>query len=115
MVHYGVAPPYLSPSHPTKGDDSSRGSQNRDAIGSYTRSCKNIDHVGAGVVTTSKPKNLVSIYGQKSKFMAEHVWFTSYRSKGHCRYKCPVLPNYMATGVSTPFPSVQYDWCEIYK
>jgi hypothetical protein len=49
----------------------------------------------------------------KTKVMHEHVWCTTCRFKGHHRDECPVLPNYVAIGVPSPFPSRQSEWCEI--
>jgi hypothetical protein len=49
----------------------------------------------------------------KTKVMHEHIWCTTCHSEGHHRDECPVLPNYVATGASSPFPSGQSEWCEI--
>jgi hypothetical protein len=64
MVYLGVTPPYLSLSYPTEGDDSGIGNRNCDALGSYTRSHRDIDQVGAGSVATGQPDDATAIYGE---------------------------------------------------
>jgi hypothetical protein len=41
----------MSPSHPTEGDNSGQGSQNRDALGSYTWRYRDIGQASAGSFT----------------------------------------------------------------
>jgi hypothetical protein len=50
---------------------------------------------------------------EKRKVVREHVWCTTYRIEGHHRDKCPVLPNFVAMGMSSPFPTGQTEWCKI--
>jgi hypothetical protein len=112
MVHCGVTPPYLSPSHPTKGDDSGRGSRDRDVLGSYTWRCRDI---GGLVQVQSQLANLMIQLQDmaKTKVMHEHVWCTTCHSEGHHRDEFPILPNYVVIGAPSPFPSGQSEWCEI--
>ena len=51
---------------------------------------------------------------KKGKNGREEVWCTQCRTEGHDKEQCPVLRNYLNTGVPNPFnPTVLY--CEIYR
>jgi hypothetical protein len=64
MVYCGVTPPYPIPMHPIEGDDSHIGSQNHDALGSYTWRHRDISRFGAGSVTTGQPDDAYTRYGE---------------------------------------------------
>jgi hypothetical protein len=97
---------------PNKGDDSSRGSRNFHASGSYTRRGRDINRFGTGAVATGQLDDATEDM-DKMKVMHEHIWCTTCRSEGHQRDEFLVLPNYVAMGAPNPFPSGKMEWCEI--
>jgi len=50
MVHCRHVSPYLSFIYPKKGDYSSRGGGDYNALGGYTRRRRDIDRIDAGIV-----------------------------------------------------------------
>ena len=51
---------------------------------------------------------------KKGKAIHEEVWCTQCRTEGHAKEHCPVVRNYLNTGVPNPFnPQVLY--CELLR
>jgi hypothetical protein len=102
----GVTSPYPSSTHPTEGDDSSRGSRNFHAPGSYTR--RGETSTGLAQVQSQLANLMMQLQDMaKMKVMHEHVWCTTCHSEGNQRDEFPILPNYVAMGTPSPFPSGQ--------
>jgi hypothetical protein len=75
VVSCKVSSPYLSLAHTTKSDESSGGNRNCNVPRSYTIWGKHIISIGASLVVTGQPDNVVAIYGQDKTCVRENMMY----------------------------------------
>ena len=50
---------------------------------------------------------------KKGKEIAQELWCTKCKGRGHTKDKCPVFVEYIASGAPNPLAQTQGPWCEL--